>query len=276
MDSYGWNNGDVAPELFNCIFYNNVSGDRAGAMYCWGGLNGNCSPLLQGCAFINNTSAVIAGGVIVDNSDNLAGNPPFSGTAEVTSVNSIFWGNVSPDGPQFYILGTGHFTATYTSIDTIGQTTAHPISGSGLGNLFVFPELLDTTNAQGLDGCWMTIDDGLTLLISSNCINSGESNSGTALDLAFSPRVSGSNIDIGPYEFVLPDTVMWTGASSTDWFENANWEPARVPDSLQIVIVPGAPLNQPLIALDTAYCNGLIIHDNGTLHVQELLQIKTP
>jgi hypothetical protein len=211
--------------------------------------------------------------VIVDNSDNLAGNPPFTGTAEVTSINSIFWGNTSNVGPQFYILGTGHFNATHTTIDTSGQTAAHPITGI-IGNLFVDPHHLNTANAQGADDCWMTMDDGLTLLISSPCINAGDTSNSTTPDLAFAPRLSGSSVDIGPYEFPLPDTVVWTGLNNTDWFNGTNWDPMRVPDSLQTVVVPGMPLNQPLIVMDTAFCRGLIILEDGTLHIQELLQVK--
>ena len=269
MDSYGWNNGYVAPEMYHCVFYNNTSGNRAGAMYCWGGQNGNCSPTINSCAFINNSSTTIAGGIIIDNSEDLAGNPPFTGVAEVTCTNSIFWGNTSVAGPQFYILGDGHFTAEYTAIDTAGQTSAHPVSGPGTGNIFVYPQLLDTTNGPGVDDCWMTPDDGLSLQITSPAVNTGDADISDSLDLALQPRVSGIRIDMGPYEFPLPDTVTWSGALDSNWFVNANWIPGRVPDSLQVVIVPGtdvAPV-QPAIMGDTAYCSGIVVDSSGTLEV---------
>lgn len=273
MDSYGWNNGYVAPQLFNCVFVNNTSADRAGAMYCWGGQNGNCSPVINSCAFINNTSVNIAGGIIVDNSEDLAGNPPFTGTAEVSCTNSIFWGNASASGAQFYILGTGHFTASHSVIDTAGQTAANPISGPGTGNIFVYPNLLDTTNALGVDSCWMTTDDGLSLAIQSPAINIGDSSDTPQQDLAFGDRISGTRIDIGPYEFVLPDSVSWTGAIDSNWFDGSNWEPARAPDSLQIAIIPGTVLTpyQPVVELDTACCSGLIIREDGSVVVRSVL-----
>jgi hypothetical protein len=276
MDSYGWNNGDVAPELYNCIFYGNTSSDRAGAMYCWGGLNGNCTPVIINSAFINNTSVNIAGGIIVDNSNDIAGNPPFTGTAEVTTVNSIFRGNTSGAGPQFYILGNGDFVASYTAIDTAGQTASHPITGPGTGNLYHDPLLLDSNDAPGLDDCWMTDDDGLSPEINSPCVNAGDSSQYEQTDLAMQPRISGVNIDIGPYEFQLPDSVVWSGVENSDWFNAANWSPGRVPDSLQTVTIPGvgsAP-NQPVIALDTAYCRNIIVLTDGNLVIQQLLQLK--
>ena len=276
MDSYGWNNGYVAPEMYNCVFFGNTSDSRAGAMYCWGGQNGNCSPTISSCAFINNSSVAIAGGIIVDNSEDLAGNPPFTGVAEVTCTNSIFRGNTSGAGPQFYILGSGNFIATYTAIDTVGQTLDHPISGPGTGNLFINPQLLNTTDGPGPDLCWMTQDDGLSLSIASPAINAGDTGITDSLDLTHHMRISGARVDIGPYEFPLPDTVAWTGTVDSDWFTHANWAPGRVPDSLQVVIVPGigAAPNQPVIAADTAYCAGVVADSNAVLLVGERLRIR--
>lgn len=275
MDSYGWNNGYVAPEISNCLFYGNTSDNRAGAMYCWGGLNGNCSPVIVSTAFVNNSATTIAGGIIVDNSDGLAGNPPYTGTAEVSCSNCIFWGNTSSEGPQFYILGDGHFTATYTAVDTVGQFANHPITGPGTGNVFSYPEFQDTSNVLGIDACWMTHDDGLIPAISSPTINTGDTSIEEATDLTFGPRVSGVRIDIGPYEHVLPDTVFWSGVTDTDWFNIANWNPGRVPDSVQVVVIPGvgAVPNQPLILGDTAYCAGIIMMQNALLEVHQLLEI---
>ena len=269
MDSYGWRNGSVAPSLTNCIMYNNSSQDRAGAMYCWGGLNGNCSVNIVNSAFVNNTSTKIAGGIIVDNSDNLAGNPPFSGTANIEFINSIAWGNTSDAGPQFYILGSGNFVASYSIIDTVGQTNSHPISGSGIGNLFDDPDFLNIASAIGIDGCWMTNDDGLTINISSEGINAGTENLQISTDLKNDVRIIGTAIDIGPYEFLLPENVNWTGLSGTDWFLGNNWAPTRVPDSIQNVFIPGplsAP-NQPIINNETGMCNELILDTDSNLQV---------
>ena len=121
----------------------------------------------------------------------------------------------------------------------------------------------------------MTPDDGLTLTIASPAINIGDTAIALNQDLLFNPRVSGVRIDIGPYEHVLPDTVIWTGTLDSNWFAPANWAPARVPDSLQVVRIPGvaAAPNQPVIAGDTAYCAGIVADSNAVLHVQQSLQI---
>ena len=244
-------------------------------MYCWGGQNGDCSPELYNCTFVNNSAVNIAGGVIVDNSNDLAGNPPFTGTASVTSINSIFWGNTSAAGPQFYILGNGDFTASYTSIDTLGQGISHPISGPGTGNLYTWPELLDTADGAGIDDCWMTADDGLTLQPCSNAINTGDSTINLiSPELSGNMRIIGLTVDMGPYEYLTPVMNYWTGATDTDWFKDSNWSLMCVPDSLQSVVIPGtveAP-NQPVIHNLAAYCmeieirssDGAIVELTGT------------
>lgn len=273
MDSYGFNNGDCAPVLNNCIFYNNVTDGSAGAIYCWGGLNGNCTTTLTNSALINNSAADLAGGIIVDNFNNSSGN--FSGTAEVISSNSIFWGNTATEGPQFYIQGSGHFTATYTAIDTLGQTAANPITGAGTGNSYGNPGFLDSTNVMGMDNCWMTVDDGLTQQINSALINAGEASSAFGTDLTFNDRISGANIDIGPYEYSLPDSVSWTGDLSSDWFTNGNWNPARVPDGLQVVTIPGVVIapTQPVVNGGIAHCADLVLEDGASLSAQDSVRV---
>lgn len=268
MDSYGWNNGDVAPVLINCLMYHNVSDDRAGAMYCWGGLNGNCSPSIINSAIINNTSINIAGGVIVDNSNNLAGTAPYSGTAEVLVQNSIFWGNTAAEGPQFFILGTGNLNATYSNIDMTDQLPAHPISGQGTGNIFTDPNFLNVMNAIGMDGCWMTADDGINLQISSLSINVGYDGSNEQeVDLTNRDRISGAGIDIGPYEYQLLDSVSWTGNTNLLWENDSNWSPARVPDATQHVTIPNNLLNYPLIHDSSYAIRSLLLEDNAEIQV---------
>ncbi len=269
MDSYGWDNGNVAPSLTNCLFYGNISDDRAGAMYCWGGRGGNCNPTIVNSAFINNTSPNIAGGIIVDNSDDLDGLPPFNGNAVIDISNSILWGNTSGSGPQFFILGTGNFNAVYSNIDTVGQTLAHPISGPGTGNIFINPQFQNINNAIGNDGCWMTLDDGLKLQIISECINAGNTSLGVSPELSFNSRISGAAIDIGPYEFDLPESVTWTGINGNDWFDVQNWNPTRVPDSLQIITIPGIETtpNQPILQEINAFCKELLLHENASFQI---------
>ena len=262
MDSNGWNNGHVAPTLINCLMYGNHSNGRAGAIYCWGGLNGNCSTTIINTAIINNTAEEIAGGIIVDNSNNTSQNPSFSGTAEINSTNSILWGNTATSGPQFFILGTGQFNATYSNIDTIGQTNAHPISGSSEGNLFIDPLFININSGLGVDDCWMTSDDGINLTIPSPNINAGNGSTSFVTDLKNNNRLSGESIDIGPYEYQLLESVIWTGDTSTVWIDDDNWLPKRSPDSTQEVTIPDNLENYPIILDSPISIRALIMGTN--------------
>ncbi|HOY14897.1 MAG TPA: hypothetical protein PLY70_17240, partial [Saprospiraceae bacterium] len=248
IDNFGWINGNASPTLNNCLVVNNYATLRAGGMYCWGGLGGNANAQLNNCTFANNQALALAGGIIADNSDNLDGSPPFSGNANIVLKNSILWGNTAPQGPQFYLNG-GSVSATYSNIDMASQTSPHLLNGSTTGNLLNYPIFLDSTSIMGLDNCLMTNDDGYGLQISSLCINSGLDGDTLTLDLAQNNRVIGLNVDMGPYEFVLPDTCIWTGNSNQSWEIAQNWLPQRTPDSNQMVHIPNieeAP-NQPVI-----------------------------
>ena len=269
MDSYGWNNGNASPTLVNCVMYGNISNDRAGAIYCWGGLNGNCTTSIINSAIINNSADNIAGGIIVDNSNNSAGTS-FSGIAEVLVKNSIFWGNTALEGPQFFILGTGHLNATYSNIDTVNQLPAHPISGPGTGNIFTDPLLQNALNAIGVDACWMTSDDGLNLQINAPGINTGDGMIDNDLDIKRDPRISGISIDMGPYEFSLADTVLWTGTINSEWLQAENWSPARIPDSLQTTVIPSSLIapNQPVIDMEI-YCKSLLLNTGSMMQILE-------
>ena len=89
------------------------------------------------------------------------------------------------------------------------------ISGSNVGNLFSNPNFLNINNAIGLDDCWMSPDDGLSLLISSNVINRGVNNNLQLIDINQQQRISGAAVDIGPYEYQLLDSVIWNGNVNT-------------------------------------------------------------
>lgn len=267
MDSNGWNNGNVQPTLINCIMYGNHANDRGGAIYCWGGLNGNCTTTINNTVIINNTSGDMAGGIIVDNSDNLPGSPSFSGTAEIINTNSIFWGNTASSGPQFYIRGSGQFIATYSNIDTVDQTNAHPITGNNEGNLFIDPLFININSGKGIDDCWMTDDDGLNLTIASPNINGGIDSTGFLTDLKNCDRISGASIDIGSYEYQLLDSVVWTGDVSTIWEDYDNWLPQRSPDSTQHVTISENLVNYPIILDDIFFIKELLMGTNSQLHI---------
>ena len=207
IDNFGYN-GNASPVITNSIFYNNTALSRAGAMYCWGGGNGNASPTILNCVFVNNL-AIDGGAIFSDRTNFAAGN---SGTANPTIRNSIFWGNtVSGTGPQFFLLGGASFTATYSAIDVSNQNVPHSITGPGTGNIIVMPTFVNSTNAIGPDNCWLTIDDGLQLQLTSAGIDAGNNTGVAAFDIRNYNRIANAVVDMSAYEFnstVLPVSLI--------------------------------------------------------------------
>ena len=204
MDSYGVG-GTASPTVINSIFYENSSATNVGAMYAWGGSGGNCQPVLINCAFINNSATNGYGGAfIADNLDQ--GATTSSGTCIVTLQNCIVWNNTATgDGPQFYIRGTGaQVVATYSDINLTGQNSPNVISGPGTGNIDSDPLFGDIAGGPGLDGTWMTADDGLQLLNNSPCIDAGDNNGVFVTDLLSNNRIVNSTVDMGSYEYMNP------------------------------------------------------------------------
>jgi len=204
MDSYAVG-GTASPTVINTVFYENTSATNVGAMYAWGGSGGNCQPVLINCVFANNSATNGYGGAfIADNQDQSGGGS--SGTCIVTLQNCILWNNTATgEGQQFYIRGTGaQVVATYSDIDMSGQSAPHVISGGGVGNIDLAPLFEDVALGAGLDGSWMTSDDGLQLQYNSPCIDAGDNNGVISIDLLSSNRIVNSTVDMGSYEYVPP------------------------------------------------------------------------
>lgn len=202
MDSYGVG-GTASPTIINSIFYENTSATNVGAMYAWGGNGGNCHPVLINCAFINNSALNGYGGAfIADNLD--PGNAgTSSGSCTVTLQNCIVRDNTATGtSPQFYVRGTGaQVIATYSNINLTGQSAPHIISGAGTGNIDTDPLFLNSALGAGIDGIWMTDDDGLQLQNSSSCIDAGDNTGVSLTDILSNNRIFNSIIDMGAYEF---------------------------------------------------------------------------
>ena len=205
MDSYGVG-GNASPTVINTVFYANTAATNVGAMYAWGGnAGGNSAPVLINCVFVNNSALNgYAGAFIADNLDE--NGTTSSGTCTVTLQNCIVWNNTSTAGPdQFFIRGTGaQVVATYSDIDMTNQAVPHIISGAGTGNINQDPLFMDMADADGLDNCWLTGDDGLQLQGISPCVDAGNSTGTYSTDILGNARVSGATVDMGLYEFQQP------------------------------------------------------------------------
>ncbi|MDQ3021428.1 MAG: hypothetical protein M3R36_12795 [Bacteroidota bacterium] len=234
IDNFGLG-GNASPSIINCAVYDNTA-NTAGGMYCWGGnANGNSNPFILNCAFVNNQAiAGNAGGVIADNSN--SGGVGNSGASNIIVRNSIFTDNTaSGTGPQFFIKGTGTFTATYSNVNLTNQNPPHIISGPGTGNMNSDPMFVSVLNGRGADNCWFTADDGLTLQIGSPCINAGDNTGVTSLDLIGNTRIANAIVDMGPYESNHPPVKTLNLTSLIQGFYDSSMN-TTVRDTLKIYI----------------------------------------
>ncbi|MES2590042.1 MAG: T9SS type A sorting domain-containing protein [Bacteroidota bacterium] len=199
IDNFGLD-GNASPTVINCVFINNIA-PTAGGIYCWGGGTGTSTPSFLNCTFYGNQATNgNAGAIICDNSD--WGGTNFDGNCQITVRNSIFWGNTAIlDGPQFFIKGTATFNATYSCVDTLGQTNANPILGANTGNIFLDPSFV---NPVLVDNCLFDLQDAFMLNLNSPCLNSGDNTNVSSTDIAGNTRILGNVVDMGAYERLEP------------------------------------------------------------------------
>lgn len=211
IDNFGLA-GIASPSIVNTLVVHNGAAFRAGGMYCWGGNNGEASPTIVNSVFAHNT-AVDGGGLVADNLNTGAGS---SGTARPIFRNSIVWGNTATgSGPQFFTLGDGACSATYTDIDLSGQVAPHMLSGASTGNIGSDPLFLNSANVLGMDGYWMTADDGFALQSLSPCRDVGNGTGLPLRDLLQAPRVNNGVVDLGAYEYIALPLASQTQADAS-------------------------------------------------------------
>ncbi|NII27912.1 T9SS type A sorting domain-containing protein [Pseudoflavitalea sp. X16] len=178
----GMYNGGSSPVIRNCIFANNTGGYGAAIQ------NDGSSPVITNCTFAGNNATAMGGALHLSGS-----------AAKVT--NCVFWNNTAPAGADINIMSTDGNSITYCY-------TQNAFAGAGniqgAGNPFS-----NAVSPAGADGIWQTADDGLSLLVVSTAINGGTpSIAGLGLpanDIREKARVSGIAIDMGAYEYTIPD-----------------------------------------------------------------------
>ncbi|MBK9731571.1 MAG: T9SS type A sorting domain-containing protein [Chitinophagaceae bacterium] len=62
-------------------------------------------------------------------------------------------------------------------------------------------------------------------------------------------------------------TITWTGTAGNNWHDINNWGGCQIPDCSYNVIIPGVPLNQPLISLQDASCRTITINAGASLTI---------
>lgn len=199
IDNFGVLNGNASPVFINCVVHSNTA-QRAGGMYCWAGNNGNTNPVLINTTFVYNTATDIGGGIVSDCMNSGGGGS--SGNSNPSFKNSIIWGNSAANGsPQFLILGSASFSATYTDVDLAGQIPPNVLSGAVTGNIQSDPLFVSLLQPSGADNTWMSADDGLRVQSNSPCIDAGDNTGVWATDLIGEVRILNSTVDMGAYEY---------------------------------------------------------------------------
>jgi parallel beta-helix repeat protein/predicted outer membrane repeat protein len=190
---------DGTPTISSNTISNNTANESGGGIYC--------DYTYASPTFTNNT--------IVNNSAAKGGALSCSLYSSVNLYNAILWGNTaSTSGPQVYLDDENSDPGFYYC-DLQGGTAEFGLNGgifyTGIFQdnseaipMFVSPTAGSGTGYEGLTGDW-------SLQEASPCINAGTPDtSGLILpvfDLAGNPRIKGGRIDIGAYEYLLPNSI---------------------------------------------------------------------
>jgi|GEM_PF-577078 len=198
--------------ITNCLFTGNDSGSYGGGIF-----NARyCNTTVTNCTFSKNNATSNAGGIGTSTTSNTA------------ITNCVFWDDTS--GGSYKEIYDEHWS--YTAV------TYSDIKGgySGTGNINSNPSFADSDNPAGADGILGTQDDGLRLLISSPCIDSGDGNSAPSMDILGSsrqdiPSVSNTGTgvpnysDMGTYEF---HTIWYVKADAGGRNNGSSWSNAFI------------------------------------------------
>ena len=180
--------------LRNCVFAHNSSVSGAG-FDGGGGAYFGAGATVTNCTFYKNTAGNVGGGIRAD-------------AADFDLRNSLFFGNTaagtSPNGPQVYVNNASRLRIDYCLIAGGSAGLRLPDGTSGI-----------PTNAVSLGGASETDifasvtagdDTFLHLKLGSPAVDAGtDTYYANTEDLAGNTRDFGAAVDLGAYEFVLPD-----------------------------------------------------------------------
>lgn len=188
---FGSQTGTGSHAFANCLFIDNQSGGQGAAALLWT----NQPSTWTNCTVVRNTPG---GGVAALH---------LNADAH-TLTNCILWNNAST------VTGSGTRTFTSSLVQGSGGSAAWNVSVgvNGGGNLDADPQFLDTADADGADGRWMSVDDGYRLRGGSPAANSG--GAGTTTDILGQARTLGGSPDMGAYEGRCP-VVAFASATGT-------------------------------------------------------------
>jgi predicted outer membrane repeat protein len=239
--SYGGGISSInnSPKILNNFISNNTA-SNGGGIYC--GNDG--TPAIINNAISNNSATDGGGGICCDYT---YGNPSFANNtfsnnsaarggglfcalySNITLQNSILWGNTASTSGQQVYLDDENSDPVFNYCDVQGGPDAFGLN-SGIFYTGIYQNNLDTIpmfvspsagSGAGFDG----VTAVWSLQEASPCINAGTPDTTglglPALDLAGNPRIKGDRIDIGAYEYPLPNSINETqNTFSVDIYPN--------------------------------------------------------
>ena len=207
----------------NMISDNSASTGGGGGIYIYSG-----SPVIINNTISNNTVYNAGGGIyceyssptitnntITNNSAANGGALFFTLYSSLSLHNNILWGNTASTSGQQVYLDDENSDPDFHYCDVQGGTAAFGLNGSIFytgtyqNNIDTIPMFVSPSSGSGTGYNGVTADWSLQL--GSPCINTGAPDTNslglTSTDLVGNPRISGGRIDIGAYEYVLPNSI---------------------------------------------------------------------
>jgi hypothetical protein len=262
--------GVCSPTITNCLFWGNKAFSAAG-IYCLGSEKGNSSPRITNCVFYKN-EANTCSSVYANANDT-------TGKSAPVLLNCIIWGNLATTAPYIRSIESTPFL-DYSIIDAPNQAAVFQGNINGRG-------ACGTHVLYNQSPMFINPDNGdFRIIPPSPAINSGIDttvlNIGLTVDLDSFPRIVGTRIDMGVFEYnpafyapphleqspisatvcerevvVLKSTFSGASPLFFQWYKNGVLLPNETNDSLK-------------------FSNGIVLSDSGAYKciARNLLNIK--
>ncbi len=246
----GMSNVSSLPTVSNCIFSGNTTDNAGGGM--WNVTSSQ--PIITNCLFSGNKVTFFGGGMDNESSSPRIINCTFSGNYAANSGGGISnYDNSAPNITNCIIYGntdaiTGDASNTITVTYSIVQDGGYPGTGNSSGDP-AFTNAPNATTAPFTNGDYSLQGTSAAINVGSN--SAYPNNLNTSLDLAGNPRLFGTIIDMGAYEYqhapAVVSHIKYVTVSGTG--DGSSW--ANASSNLQTIITNSPAGNQVWVAAGT-------------------------